>query len=139
MCLAIYVPSLLAFLSVTQTSQTNLIPKTSLCKTLLYLYHKDVNSAVSQLESAAVAWPEIVKSKEYQVGAELVEAWQAGNAEEFNKLIKSSTITYLPVEFARLSRNIEIPASLIRQGSAGGAGAALNEGSTPDEIADQLL
>mmetsp|Transcript_51123 Transcript_51123/g.146788 ORF Transcript_51123/g.146788 Transcript_51123/m.146788 type:complete len:314 (-) Transcript_51123:112-1053(-) len=89
--------------------------------------HKDVVRADQALQPgiAVEGW---FMSKESQVGSELVEAFQAHDAENAERLLKEQVFTFLQVEVARLAKKLKVP-DFGAQAAAGSAGVAATSGA----------
>lgn len=82
--------------------------KTVLCKVVLWLHRGNSSAASEDLDRAATMCPALIGSKELDLAQKLLTT---EDANDFKQLISSSTITYLPVEFAKLARHLECPKS----------------------------
>mmetsp|Transcript_51122 Transcript_51122/g.146784 ORF Transcript_51122/g.146784 Transcript_51122/m.146784 type:complete len:327 (-) Transcript_51122:112-1092(-) len=101
--------------------------KELLAKAVLFLSVQDVVRADQALQPgiAVEGW---FMSKESQVGSELVEAFQAHDAENAERLLKEQVFTFLQVEVARLAKKLKVP-DFGAQAAAGSAGVAATSGA----------
>lgn len=114
--------------------------KTVLCKVVLRLHKNDHIAANNELDHAVTLSPSFLESKELNCAQNLIAAWDSGDAEEFKKLLSSSVVTYLPVEFAKLAKQLNPPKAVAnRLPQKTSAIEDTSEDATPEDVAELLM
>eukprot|EP00747_Dinoflagellata_sp_TGD_P165941 gnl/TRDRNA2_/TRDRNA2_187997_c0_seq1.p1 gnl/TRDRNA2_/TRDRNA2_187997_c0~~gnl/TRDRNA2_/TRDRNA2_187997_c0_seq1.p1 ORF type:complete len:296 (+),score=84.86 gnl/TRDRNA2_/TRDRNA2_187997_c0_seq1:77-964(+) len=113
----------------TRAKQFSFVHKEILSKIVLLIHMEDTVRADEAL-GRGMEIEGFCQSKEFQVGSELVQAYQENDAEAAARLLKEQTFTFLHVEVARIAMRLRIPMAAVPTGGGDGGGEEAGLGAS---------
>eukprot|EP01071_Lankesteria_metandrocarpae_P006715 Lankesteria_metandrocarpae@DN4456_c0_g1_i1.p1 len=96
--------------------------KCVLAQVVLSLYKDDPIGGERCIAVALSKEASLIDAREVGVASTAIQAYQAGDAPALKKLMSTQLVTYIPVEFAKLAKLVDLPAAMKQAGDGNHSG-----------------